>query len=70
MYIDNVGQHLQRDVNFWAVSSVEMARELRKKSYRRALEMWWGMEWRSENGEEPKEMTDRQMIRAEDPQRA
>lgn len=50
MDIDNVGQHLQRDMNFWAVSSVEMAGELRKRSYRTALEAWgWGMEWRSEN---------------------
>ena len=54
MYIDNVGQHLQRDVNFWAVSSVEMARELRKRSYRRALEAWRDgveiREWRRANG--------------------
>lgn len=29
-------------MNFWAVSSVEMAGELRKRSYRRALEAWGG----------------------------
>lgn len=57
MDIDNVGQHLQRDVNFRAVSSVEMAGEFRKRSDRRALEAWgvgWGgveiRQWRRANG--------------------